>query len=334
MLARQKVEEEALHKVADRSSFNIKGWDYRPAVQQVLHHSKSAVIARLKPGVVLKHSRYDWWNHPESMSSEQVKDARHAFTVELAILRHLGEHPRTIQQPQGLLFAEAEFGSLQSYIDDHFHSMSAKEKMAFRLQASEAIAFIHSKGIIHSDLRPDNFLVCSGRDGTRSLRLCDFGGSTYGDLDGGHLPDAGFFDPRKPWVATGQTDIFALASVLYTIMTGHWPHRERGDERDLEQYRTDVDQLFEQSVFPPVVHLEGGEIIYNAWTDGYNDAKDIVRDHERVMAIILRDGSEEDEVDQDGMMEAQGQHGMTIWVAGALVVGCLVAVRFVQRRDS
>lgn len=97
----------------------------------------------------------------------------------------------SIHEPQGLLFAEAEFGSLQSYIDDHFHSMSAKEKMVFRLQASEAIAFIHSQGVIHSDLRPDNFLVCSGRDGTRSLRLCDFGGSTYRDLDGDHLPDAG-----------------------------------------------------------------------------------------------------------------------------------------------
>lgn len=38
-----------------------------------------------------------------------------------------------------------------TYIDDHFHSMSAKEKMVFRLQASEAIAFIHSKDVIHSD---------------------------------------------------------------------------------------------------------------------------------------------------------------------------------------
>lgn len=90
MLARQKVEEETLHKVPDRSSFNIKGWDYKPAVQQVLHHSKNAVIARLKPGVVLKRSRFDWWNHPECMSSDQVRDARHAFTVELAILHHLG----------------------------------------------------------------------------------------------------------------------------------------------------------------------------------------------------------------------------------------------------
>ena len=117
-------------------------------------------------------------------------------------------------------------------------------------------------------------------------------------------------------------------------MTGHWPHRERGDDRDQEQYCTDVDRLFEQSVFPSVVHLEAGEIIYNTWTDRYNDAKDIIRDHERVMALILRDGSEEDEVDQDDIVEAQGQYGMTIWVAGALVVGCLVAVRFVQRRDS
>lgn len=220
-----------------------------------------------------------------------------------------------LYEPQGLLFLEAKFGILKLYIDGHFDGISLKEKMFFHLQASEAVTFIHSKGVIHSDLRPDNFLVCSGTDGTNYLRLCDLGGSVYGDLNGGHLPDAGFFDPRKPRVSTEQTDIFALASVLYAITTGHWPHRERGDTRDHEQYRTDVDRLFEQSVFPPVMHLEGGGIIHNAWNDGFGGAKDIVKVHERAMGTASPSGSEDDDLYQEHKAQAQTQHGMTVWAA-------------------
>lgn len=41
------------------------------------------------------------------------------------------------------------------------------------LQATEAVKYIHSKGVIHGDLGSHNFLVQS--DGT--LALADFGGS-------------------------------------------------------------------------------------------------------------------------------------------------------------
>lgn len=68
--------------------------DYKPHVQKVLHHSSNAVIARLERGVVLKYSRYAWWEYPES---EDVKEAKHAFEVEVEILRVLGHHPRIVQ---------------------------------------------------------------------------------------------------------------------------------------------------------------------------------------------------------------------------------------------
>lgn len=78
----------------DRLSFNIRGMDYKPHVQKVLHHSKNAIIARLEHGVVLKYSRYAWWEHPES---EAVKEVKLAFEVEVEILRVLGDHSRIVQ---------------------------------------------------------------------------------------------------------------------------------------------------------------------------------------------------------------------------------------------
>lgn len=184
-------------------------------------------------------------------------------------------------------FVEADFGSLQSFIDRHFEEVSPEEKVKWRWQATEAIAYIHEKGVIHSDLRPDNFLLHSTTDGSKSIRLCDFGGSVYGDLNGGHLPDAGFFDPRKPWVSTEQTDIFSLGSVFYTIMEGHWPHRSRGNFTvdEYVRYITEVDQLFCNNIFPPVDHLEGGAIIQGCWNDQYNRAVDILEDHSLLIGV-------------------------------------------------
>lgn len=200
----------------------------------------------------------------------------------LKIRRFLGPF-----EPQGLRFVEADFGSLQSFIDNHFEKVSAEEKLQWRRQATEAIVYIHGKGVIHSDLRPENFLLYLTTEGSKSVRLCDFGGSVFGDLDGGHLPDAGFFDPRKPWESTEQTDIFSLGSVFYTVMEGHWPHwTKRGftaDEHD--HYSLAVDDLFRNSDFPPVDYLEGGLIIRGCWDDEYNRAADILEDHDRLLVL-------------------------------------------------
>jgi serine/threonine protein kinase len=64
-------------------------------------------------------------------------------------------------------------------------------------EAAEGLAYCHGMGVLHCDLRPDNLLL----DGNLSIQICDFGGSVCGKLDGGGLPDYGFFDPR---VAYGE----------------------------------------------------------------------------------------------------------------------------------
>lgn len=65
-------------------------------------------------------------------------------------------------------------------------------RLKWRTQAAEAIQFIHRKGVIHSDLRPENFLLHTVPGNNLDLLLCDFGGSTNGEIDCRHLPDSGF----------------------------------------------------------------------------------------------------------------------------------------------
>jgi serine/threonine protein kinase len=105
------------------------------------------------------------------------------------------------EEPEGLFFAEANCGDLQHYLDTH-EVISETLRLKWCSQAAEAIAYIHSKDVIHSNLRPDNYLLHNYTpEATPDLLLCDFGGSycKIGDtiIDGGHLPDAGFQNPNK-----------------------------------------------------------------------------------------------------------------------------------------
>jgi serine/threonine protein kinase len=68
-------------------------------------------------------------------------------------------------------------------------------------QAAEAVHYIHQKGVIRPDLRPDNFLLQPDSKCNLDLLLCDFGGLKSGDLDGGHRPDSGLFNPCRPFFA-------------------------------------------------------------------------------------------------------------------------------------
>ncbi|KAF4975445.1 hypothetical protein FZEAL_7765 [Fusarium zealandicum] len=246
----------------------------------VIHHSHNAIVAKLEPNIVLKYSRYAWWDYPHDAEHEPViREAKDSLLIEERILLALGSHPRIIEflghyHPQGLKFIEADKGDLQAYINKSFSAITLEDQVRWILQASEAIAYIHSKGIIHSDLRPENFLLFSRPDGRMDLRLCDFGGSKYGDLYGGNLPDAGFFDPRHGLTPTPATDIFSLGSVFFTITYGHWPH---WDNEEPPLYQVKVDDLFSRGEFPPVDHITG-PIINSCWKGKYATANLLLED--------------------------------------------------------
>ncbi|KAG5808352.1 hypothetical protein H9Q74_006366 [Fusarium xylarioides] len=276
---------ETIHDV--HTSHNAIGMDYRPPVVAIIHHSTNAIVGRLEDNIVLKYPRYAWWDFPDAKQKYRaVQDAKASFFVEGEILKVLGDHPRIVKflgrfDPEGFKFAEADKGNLQQYIDNWFPTMTLKIRSAWCLQATEAIAYLHSKGVIHSDLRPENYLLYSCPDGRVDLRLCDFGGSTYGKLVGLNLPDPGFFDPRKPPIPTQATDIFSLGSVFYTIMSGHWPHWVDGEE--LSSYGCRVDELFEKGEFPAVTDLYGGSVIQGCWNDQYDTANELLLDCSQVL---------------------------------------------------
>ena len=115
----------------------------------------------------------------------------------------------------------------QDYLDKN-PTIGRDQRIKWCQQAVEAVAYIHSRGILHCDLRPGNLLVDETCEGSLELRLCDFGGSVCESLqlNGKALPSIPFYDPALGFDASAILDIFSLGSVIYTILTSRWPFRD------------------------------------------------------------------------------------------------------------
>ncbi|EQK98442.1 Protein kinase-like domain protein [Ophiocordyceps sinensis CO18] len=250
-------------------------------------------LFRVGDGIVLKQPRVIL--RASKLYDNLTRGIDTSFSVEQQILEIL-DHPRIVRylgrnngqgDPRGILLAEANHGNLQRYLDEH-SKIPMSVRKSWCLQAVEAIAYIHHRGVIHSDLRPENFLIHATTPGTLDMLLCDFGGSTCDrlGLDGGHLPDPGFYDPNSGAESTHQTDIFSIASVLYVILTGHWPYRGPGPfktGKEMEDYGLEVDDLFERGRFPDVDGLFAGEVILKCWRNEYASADDVLDDVRKLM---------------------------------------------------
>ena len=200
----------------------------------------------------------------------------------LRFIRYLGYQDTVDIQQEGLLLAEASHGDLQAYLDKSYDCLDFPLRRKWCWQAAQSIAYIHKHGVIHSDLRPENFLVHATTMTSLDLWLCDFGGSTCKemDLDGGHLPDGPFFNPTLGFVSTLATDIFSLGSILYTILTGHWPYKPPGPfdtPEEMDRYQSKVNALFSQGQFPDVTELTGGKVVMGCWTKIFSTAEEILQ---------------------------------------------------------
>lgn len=186
------------------------------------------------------------------------------------IYDHLGCHPGVIQCfSRGDLFVDLEYapnGHIESYLKSHQHA-SSQCRIRFAREAIEAVEYIHNRGIIHSDLAARQFLL----DSTLKVKLSDFGFSSFGDGDvlgwenpSHHLPR----DTNGKIRSTIQSDLFALGSTIYEIMTGRVPYKGESDD--------DITQLYSKGSFPNVKGVLCGSVIMGCWRGRFKSAAEVL----------------------------------------------------------
>ncbi len=99
------------------------------------------------------------------------------------------------------------------------------------LQACEGLAAAHRLGIIHRDIKPSNLFLENRSDGTRQLKVLDFGlakplNSQTVTASERLIGSPAYMSPeqiRSPLEVDRRTDIWSLGAVLYELLTGQRP---------------------------------------------------------------------------------------------------------------
>jgi serine/threonine protein kinase len=129
-------------------------------------------------------------------------------------------------------------------------------------QLAEALAFIHSKDVIHGDFSSHNVLI-TDQD---TLVLTDFAGSPFRGQAGlvcyGTRYTSPRYDPDSP---RKGDDIFAFGSVLYEI--GFWTRLF--PDIALEELKTK--EAYKAGDFPEVSAHALGYIILQCWQEEFDD---------------------------------------------------------------
>jgi serine/threonine-protein kinase len=159
--------------------------------------------------------------------------------------------------------------------------LSAKVACDVMWQAADAVRFIHSRAILHGDIKAENIFLVRATTGRRLVKLLDFGlarpalGRTEG-VDG--TPEYLAPERTSGAPASQASDIYALGIVFYELLTGRLP------------FMGDTDAVFHQQreipVPPPSERCEEGldsradELIARA------TAKDPARRHPDVQSFM------------------------------------------------
>lgn len=239
---------------------------YPPGVTKVLGSGASTWIGIVDDSTVLKY--------PLDPGGDMTR-----LEVERKLYEIIGPHERIIRlkgfSDTGIYRERARNGNVAHYmLESDNPPPSAKRRLTWCRETAEAIAWIHSRRVLHCDLHPMNLLL----DDDFHVKVADFQGKHLSEngevlLDGGGLEASRFYCPRDdPFDADIKTDLFALGCIIHFIMAGSgvFPDIIDGEEG----YQDKVEERFRRQEWPQDQHLSSA-ITLKCWRKEYESAQDI-----------------------------------------------------------
>uniref|UniRef100_A0A8D0A8R9 Serine/threonine-protein kinase DCLK2 n=1 Tax=Sander lucioperca TaxID=283035 RepID=A0A8D0A8R9_SANLU len=165
----------------------------------------------------------------------------HLIENEVAVLRRV-RHPSIIQlievdETPSQLFLVMELVKGGDLFDAITSSTkySERDSSAMVFNLAGAVKYLHRMNIVHRDIKPENLLVCEYPDGTKSLKLGDFGLATV--VEGPLYTVCGTPTYVAPEIIaeTGyglKVDIWAAGVITYILLCGFPPFRSENNVQE------------------------------------------------------------------------------------------------------
>jgi eukaryotic-like serine/threonine-protein kinase len=238
------------------------------------------------------------------------------FVIEAQITAQL-DHPNIVPVHDLSVFGDPPYFVMKLVgghsLSDHLHKRSdvprdpetLDDLLGVFVKVCDAIAFAHSRGVVHRDLKPDNVMV----DTFGRVYLMDWGLARVmpGSHAGGRIEVAlknaaddgsgtvAYMAPEQAcpgWRPIGPwTDVYALGAILYEIITGRPPHVAATHDALREL-------AFNGEIAPPETHVPGGlvapalsRIVLRAAAREPQHRYESVEDLKRDIARFVRGGT-------------------------------------------
>lgn len=120
----------------------------------------------------------------------------------------------------------------------------ARQLLRFGSALARALAAVHTRGVVHCDVKPSNLLVCGG-----DVRIIDFGIARYaGEIGGGGIVECscGWAAPEQLWInsAAPAVDIFAWGCLLAQLASGVHPFASQSEQEWILRLQSAQPDLF------------------------------------------------------------------------------------------
>ena len=198
-----------------------------------------------------------------------LRDLDHPFIIKLF---YVYETPTCIY----LILEYSPYGDLYKRISQK-KNFTEKDSIAFTRNIFEVLEYLHSKSIVHRDIKLENIIMTSEYDYT--FKLIDFGLSySFGEHNSEKCGSPGYIAPE---VLEGKyycqkIDVFSAGVLVYIFLTGNHPFNASNSEKILNNnlkclYKLDAlkglakDFISKVLVKDPDERLEAWQLLEHPW---------------------------------------------------------------------